>query len=185
MNRYLKDPTLQLTQVILRVLRWLLLGFSGALAFVAMASLAVDFFAEPEFFNGLSPRSVSMSREQSIFAIIGMLVAAVMLFQGSLIIKNIRWIVQTVEHENPLTSANSKRLRSIAWLILSLEVVGLIASYFTAIGFNKLDPLHAAALDTDDVVSLITALLTAALVFILARVFETGARMQDDLEGTV
>jgi len=88
-------------------------------------------------------------------------------------------IVDTVQDGDPFISANALRLRMIAWAVLGLELmhlaVGLIAGGVST---------AAAPLDIDRGFSL-TRWLVVLLLFVLARVFEQGTRMRDELEGTV
>lgn len=88
-------------------------------------------------------------------------------------------IVDTVRVGDPFVSANAARLQTIAWTLLVLEIMHLaavaIANRVTAAG-------HELNLDRGFSV---TPWLAVLLLFVLARVFEHGARMREDLEGTV
>ena len=88
-------------------------------------------------------------------------------------------IVETVRLGNPFVSENAERLQTIAWAVLVLELmhlaVGAIARYASSGG-------HPLDLDWNFSV---TRWLAVLLLFVLARVFDQGARMREDLEGTV
>jgi hypothetical protein len=96
-----------------------------------------------------------------------------------LVLTRLLAIVETVKAGNPFTGANADRLKTIAWAILSLELmhfaVGTIAGSVSS---------AAAPLNISWGFSL-TRWLAVLLLFVLARVFEQGARMREDLEGTV
>ena len=88
-------------------------------------------------------------------------------------------IVETVEEGEPFVVGNAARLQTIAWAVLGLElthvVVGIVAARASA-GTQKLD-IHW---DFS-----VTRSLAILLLFVLARVFDQGARMRDELAATV
>jgi hypothetical protein len=88
-------------------------------------------------------------------------------------------IVHTVGVENPFVLANAVRLQSIAWALLALELmhfaVGAVASSVSSAEV----PLNIGW-DFS-----LTQWLAVLLLFVLARVFEQGAHMREELEGTV
>jgi hypothetical protein len=88
-------------------------------------------------------------------------------------------IVQTVRFGDPFVSGNAARLQTTAWALLGLELLHLAVGAIAAAASSKAQPL-----DIDWHFS-ITGWLAVLLLFVLARVFEHGTRMRDDLEGTV
>ena len=88
-------------------------------------------------------------------------------------------IVETVGAGNPFVVANAARLQGIAWAILGLELmhfaVGIVAASVST---------AAAPFDINWSFSP-TRWVAVLLLFVLARVFEQGARMREELEGTV
>jgi len=88
-------------------------------------------------------------------------------------------IVETVKVGNAFVMANAVRLKTIAWAILGLEMM-----HFTVGAIVQGVSTAAAPLNISSGLSL-TRWLTVLLLFVLARVFEQGARMREDLEGTV
>jgi DUF2975 family protein len=96
-----------------------------------------------------------------------------------LVLTHLLAIVETVGVGNPFIVANAARLKTIAWAILALELmhvgVGLVV--------NAISPL-IGQMHIDWGFSL-TRWLAVLMLFVLARVFEQGARMREDLEGTV
>jgi DUF2975 family protein len=96
-----------------------------------------------------------------------------------LILARLLTIVETVKVGNPFVVANALRLKTIAWAILGLELMHFIVAAI-AEGIST----AAAPLKISSGISL-TRWLTVLLLFVLARVFEQGARMREDLEGTV
>ncbi len=88
-------------------------------------------------------------------------------------------IVETVSTGDPFVAANAARLRAIAWALLALELmhyaVGAVAAGISSAG---------VPIDISWGFSL-TRWLAVLLLFVLARVFEEGAHMREELEGTV
>jgi hypothetical protein len=88
-------------------------------------------------------------------------------------------IVQTVRAGDPFVIDNAARLRAIAWSTFALTaagaVIGTIAETVTS---------SVQGLDVNWKFSF-TPWLAVLLLFVLAQVFEQGARMRADLEGTV
>lgn len=88
-------------------------------------------------------------------------------------------IVETVKAGDPFIGINADRLQTIAWSIVGLEVmhVGVvILANGVTVGTQKVDIGGKFS---------VTTWLTILLLFVLARVFDRGARMRDELEGTV
>ena len=96
-----------------------------------------------------------------------------------LVLARLLAIVETVSIGNPFVVANAVRLRTIAWAMLSLELI-----HFAVVTVAALVSTTAAPLNFGWGFSL-TRWLAVLLLFVLARVFEQGARMREDLEGTV
>lgn len=96
-----------------------------------------------------------------------------------LVLARLLAIVETVKVGNPFVMANAVRLKTIAWAILGLELM-----HFTAGAIAEGVSTAAAPLNISSGFSL-TRWLAVLLLFVLARVFEQGARMREDLEGTV
>lgn len=86
-------------------------------------------------------------------------------------------IVDTVRAGDPFVPENARRLQQIAWLQLGLEVMHLVFGVFA----NALSSENARI----DWEFSWTGWVAVLLLFVLARVFEQGTRMRQDLEGTV
>ncbi len=110
-------------------------------------------------------------------AIAGLGVLAVPL--NHMILVRLFRMIETVGRGDPFIAANAYRLRTIAWVLASLQllsmVIGRIGKSVASTGF----PLH---LDAGFSVS---GWLAVILTFVLARVFAEGTLMREDLEGTV
>ena len=95
------------------------------------------------------------------------------------ILKRLLAIVETVRGGDPFVAANASRLQAIAWALLALQLLSIVIG---AIGKSVSTPAHPVNLDAG---FSINGWLAVLLTFLLARVFAEGARMRDDLEGTV
>jgi hypothetical protein len=88
-------------------------------------------------------------------------------------------IVLAVRAGDPFVAVNARRLQTIAWALLALQVLSLVIG---AIGKAISTPAHPVHLDAGFSIS---GWLAVILTFVLARVFAQGALMREDLEGTV
>ena len=88
-------------------------------------------------------------------------------------------IIETVRLGDPFVAGNAARLQTTAWALLGLEVLHLVVGVVAAAASTDAQPL-----DLDWNFS-VTGWLAVLLLFVLARVFDYGTRMRDDLEGTV
>jgi hypothetical protein len=88
-------------------------------------------------------------------------------------------IVETVRDGDPFVAENADRLQTIAWAVLGLElmhaVVGIVASRVSTA--SQPFDIHWSFS--------VTRWLVVLLLFVLARVFDQGTRMREELEATV
>lgn len=87
-------------------------------------------------------------------------------------------ILNSVVEGDPFTRDNSRRLRHIGWLMIAMQIVGLVTGW---IGSRL--PDHSD-LSTGFEFSF-SGFLAALLAFVVAQLFEQARSMRDDLEGTV
>lgn len=94
------------------------------------------------------------------------------------LLKALRAILRTVEDGDSFVPANATRIRTIGWMLLVIQLADL--------GFG-LASIAARALHIDylDWQPSFTGWLAILIAFVLAQVFEHGAAMRDDLDGTV
>jgi hypothetical protein len=88
-------------------------------------------------------------------------------------------IVRAVRAGDPFVAANARRLQTIAWALLALQLLSLVIG---AIAKAISTPAHPVHLDAGFSIS---GWLAVILTFVLARVFAQGTLMREDLEGTV
>ena len=94
-----------------------------------------------------------------------------------LVFKRLRAIVRSVETGSPFTAANAVRLKAIAWAVLAIQILDL--------GFGLASAQTARVGEFIGWGPGLTGWLAVLLLFVLARVFERGAAMEDELAGTV
>ena len=95
------------------------------------------------------------------------------------ILKRLLAMVASVRAGDPFVASNAQRLRAIAWALFSLQIVSLVVGFIAKAVSTPAHPLHLDAGLSP------TGWLAVLLTFLLASVFAEGARMRDDLEGTV
>ena len=95
------------------------------------------------------------------------------------VLKRLLAMVETVREGDPFVAANARRLQTIAWTLLLLQLLSLVNGAIARIVSTPAHPIHIDAGFSP------AGWLGVLLTFLLARVFEQGALMRDDLEGTV
>src|SRR5205085_5971405 len=95
------------------------------------------------------------------------------------VLKRLLAIVGTVREGDPFVAANASRLQTIAWSLLALQLFSIVIG---AIGKAVSTTAHTVHLTAG---FSINGWLAVLLTFLLARVFAEGARIREDLEGTV
>jgi hypothetical protein len=88
-------------------------------------------------------------------------------------------IVETVRNGDPFVAINADRLQTIAWSVLALEVMHAIVGIVAARASTASQPLDIHWSFS------VTRWLVVLLLFVLARVFDQGTRMREELEATV
>lgn len=112
------------------------------------------------------------------FHVIGWLgLAAVPL--NYVVLRQLLAIVNTVRAGEPFVAANAKRLQTIGYAIIAVQIISMIIG---AVGRAISSPPYPVRLNAG---FSINGWLAVLLTFVLSRVFAEGARMRDDLDGTV
>jgi hypothetical protein len=112
-------------------------------------------------------------------ALIGMMaIGSVAAVPVHFIFARIIAMIDTVRAGTPFAPINADRLRQVAWGMLALQIVDLGYGWFAT-------QLSAATGEFMAWQFSITGWLAVLLLFVLARVFQQGAALQDEIEGTV
>ena len=168
------DP-LALSRKILRLLIKLNLLMGALILALLIASLVNEPWVMRALGAPPSPGNSRLVMGMRLVMVLGICATPIV----HLVLARLLTIVETVSVGNPFIVANAVRLKTIAWAILALELmhfaVGRVA--------EALSPA-VVQMHIDWGFSL-TRWLAVLMLFVLARVFEQGARMREDLEGTI
>lgn len=161
-----------------RVLQ-ILIKLNLLMGFLILALLVASLIAPGPVMRALGVRSAAgiSSIDIGMRLIMGFGIAAVPI--AHIVLTRLLAIVDTVKVGDPFVLENAARLQKIAWAVLALEGLHLV---ITSVAKYVSTPETPVDIGWD--IS-ITRWLAVLLLFVLARVFETGARMREELEATV
>ena len=152
---------------ILLILNW----FYGA----AILALIIFSFTSKTWLIPALGATASMMQGMRAVAMLGLV--SIPLYY--IVLRRLLDIVESVRAGDPFVGQNAFRLQTIAWALLGLQVLSLIIGAIAKFVSTPTHPLHVdAGFST-------SGWLAVLLLFVLARVFAQGARMRDELEGTV
>jgi hypothetical protein len=161
-----------------RVLRVLVVA-NFVYGFLILALLVATLVAEGPVMGALGVELVKGSdrlvRGMRLIALAGIVSIPI----AHVVLTRLLAIVDTVRAGDPFVVANAGRLQTIAWSVLGLELIHLLIGAIAASSASSAQPL-----DVDWSFS-VTPWIAVLLLFVLARVFDQGARMRADLDGTV
>lgn len=183
MTNMANKALLPITRVLLLAGEWLFMVLGFFMVSVGAAVAAAIAFGYTEAAAEVAKELPNVPAGQmagGIFALT--LIVGIMLLMLWQFIRRLRQIVETVDGD-PFVRANAQRLREMGWISLLAFIPMVI---FVGVGnwFNTLigDAGHQVHIDGGIDMGQIVLIL---LLFILARVFEHGADMREELEGTV
>jgi hypothetical protein len=147
---------------------------------IAIVSLLVaTLTAQTQVFTALGVEIVE-SRELAIQLMrMIMAIGIVAVALAHLILARLLAIVRTVASGDAFVAVNAERLRAIAWALLGLQLLEILVGAVAAGIRSQHVPLHIGWEPS------VSGWLAVLLLFVLARIFNEGARMREDLEGTV
>jgi Protein of unknown function (DUF2975) len=165
-------PTaLSASRILLHILRVLNLG-TGALL---VAAFLASFAFEPAFREFFSKRPPSIDPGLLIPVLrVWMLLTVPVIAAVHVQLTLLLAMVETVRAGDPFVPANAARMKTIAWCLLGIQLYDLLCGVMAA-------TMNAAGSNIDWSFSA-TGWLAVVLLFVLARVFEEGARLRDYLE---
>lgn len=165
--------TLGLSRRILGWLRVVNIAYGVGIALMLVASLV----APQLFFTALGVPGASGAAISAMRGIMVVGIAAA--FIAHRILTGLLDIVESVRAGDPFVLDNAARLTAIAWLLLGAELLHILVG-----GLARLASTPAQPVDIGWTFSF-TPWIAVLLLFVLARVFAHGARMREDIEGTV
>ena len=122
-----------------------------------------------------SPETEPLIQGMRVMALLGL----VSIPLHYVILRRLLDIVESVRAWDPFVFRNASRLQTIAWALMGLQVLSIIIG-----GIARAVSTHAHPFRVNAGFSL-NGWLAVLLMFVLARVFAEGARMRDELEGTI
>lgn len=143
-----------------------------------LALLVASLIAEGPVFRALGVKAEltrALIGGMRMIMVVGILSAPI----AHVILTRLLAIVDTVRAGDPFVVGNADRLQMIAWCVLGLELLHVAIGAIAAGAASSGQPV-----DIDWSFS-ITPWIAVLLLFVLARVFDHGARMRADLEGTI
>ena len=107
-----------------------------------------------------------------------LLLGAAMAVATDILLRSLAQIVASAGAGDPFLSVNARRLRTIGWALLALQLLdvpgALLQKFFPSLGSAAPDVTFSPG-----------GWIAVLMVFVLSRVFTAGSAMRDDLEGTV
>jgi hypothetical protein len=168
------STALAASRTILKILRVL----NAAVGAAMVAWFVATFLFEPtvrDFFTK-QPARIDSGLLMPILRV-WMLLAAPVIATIHILLSRLLEMVETVRAGEPFVPANARRMKTIAWCVLALQlfdlVCGVMASAMNLAGSRI--PWSFS----------ITGWVAVLLLFVLARVFDEGARIRSDLEAMI
>lgn len=158
------------------LLTLLVLNWIAAAAFLLFVGALL---AMPDFMAAQLSEDFGRDGDAVRIALVGVLViGSICAVPVHVIFTRIIAMIDTVRAATPFAPVNADRLRQIAWAMLALQIIDLGYGWFAT-------RLSAATGEFMAWQFSITGWLAVLLLFVLARVFQQGAALQDEIEGTV
>jgi len=173
MNKALEDYTpLALSRTLLRALIKLNVAL-GCFIFglFVVSSIWGDFMVRALGVRP-GPDSVSVFLAMRAIMVFGFLAVPV----AHVFFSRLLAIVETVRVGDPFVSENAARLQTIAWAVVGLELLHIAVHVAAKMGSTGAQKLAIGQWNFSA-----TPWLAILLLFVLARVFDEGARMRDEL----
>src|SRR4051794_16191927 len=173
-TRASSSAALPIAYVVLRILivvNWLF----GAAILALLVVMPNEHWIMAAFQLSPSPDAERLIMAMRAIAVLGLVGIPL----NYVVLKRLVAIVETVRAGDPFVVGNASRLQAIAWALLALQLLSLVIGGIAKAVSTPAHPLHL------DAGFSISGWLAVVLTFVLARVFAEGARMRDDLEGTV
>lgn len=161
---------LSASRILLRILRVfnLFMGISLVLA------LPASVLFEPQFLEFFSKRPPRIDPTWLVPVLrIWIVLTLPMVAAVHVLLSRLLAVVETVRSGDPFVPENAARLKTIAWCVLATQLLDLTNGVMAA-------TLNAAGSNVDWKFS-VTGWVAVVLLFVLARVFEEGTRMREDL----
>ena len=155
---------------------WLILNLATGVGLLVM--LAATFPFEPVFFEFFSKKPARIDPGELIPTLRAWMVLALPLVAAfHILLERLLAVVDTVRSGDPFVAENAVRLKTIAWCVLVTQLLELVFGVMAA-------TMNAAGSNVPWKFSM-TGWVAVVLLFVLARVFEEGTHLRDDLEAMI
>lgn len=168
MTEYHVDRPVVWTESLLRILIWL--NWICAVAFAVV--LVGSFIVADDVVLRAGGDGINLGTLAAVRIVLGIGLVVVPLAHVAL--TRLRDIVATVRVGDPFVADNARRLTAIAWALLGIMICDLAFGFVAVMNDPELGWSFS-----------LTGWLAVLLLFVLARVFDHGTRMRDEIEGTV
>ena len=153
---------------LLTVLIWLNWVCGAAFALVLAATYVLaDRLIGNVGAKGITPENVDAVRG-------ALLIGLIVIPLAHIALTRLRAIVATVRAGDPFVGDNAQRLTVIAWALLGIMLCDLAFGFLARSTGSPMEWNFS-----------LTGWLAVLLLFVLARVFDHGTRLRDEMEGTV
>jgi hypothetical protein len=160
------------------LLRWLVV-LNAIYGIAIVVGLLASFAFAETFFTALGVPDAALSSTVLVAMRMIMVLGALCVPVTHVALTRLNAIVETVRAGDPFVLANAIRLRAIAWCALVLAAMNIVIGMVATTATTALPRLKI------EMSLSFTPWLAVLLLFVLAQVFEQGARMREDLAGTV
>jgi hypothetical protein len=181
MQQTTDDPVLKFTAGMVSVLKWSMwvgLALLGSSSLIIIIGVALGVGIDPP-----EMPTVQNDTQTVIFFTVFMALIGALCFLLAKFFQTLRTVIDSVEQGSPLSFANAANLKYMAKLLCGALVLGLIADISG--GYYMPDTADGSFDYVEVIGNFLTTLLPILLLFILSRIFERGAEMREELEGTV
>lgn len=163
---------------ILRIANWL--NWIGAALFSVLLALLL---IEPDVFRSAIADAFSVQGETAVDAawrwLVGTLAMVVpVAIAVHFIFTRLSMMLRDAQSHTAYSETNASRLKMIAWALLAINIMDLLFGQLSIWASAQTGEYFGWSLS-------LTGWFAVLLLFVLAEVFREGARMRDDLEGTV
>ena len=178
------DIVLKSARVLLIFTKWMLVLGTGILTL----AMPVLLFFSDRVATEMADVFVSPPGPEVVWMIAALMLFGIMLMLLTLFsINRLRRIVDSVGEGNPFTRINGTRLRGMGIAVFIMQVVTFFGGVLATALLSTLGEVQA---DRDFNMTIeggisVSGILLVLLLIILARVFDRGAEMQEELEGTI
>jgi len=174
MTKANRDPLLATMRIILTFL----LGLSVVIGVACLIAAPVLPLLDPAQVHILTEHGPAPDHARYLVTV-ALLLGAIFAGMCFMFLRGLRRIVDSVGQGDPFVPANAQRLTQMAWIAILLEIPAIALTSLGAI-IDRTSGEGSIEIDVP-----LTGLIIGLLLFVLARVFREGARMREELEGTV